>query len=91
MIFMVLVGGIGRFEGPILGAVIFFLIETWWGTSGVWYLVILGSIALLFSLFLPKGIWGYIEDRFRILLLPIGYTIRGATGAGPPAHSTELH
>ena len=31
MIFMVLVGGIGRFEGAILGAIIFFLIETWFG------------------------------------------------------------
>ncbi len=31
MIFMVLVGGIGTFEGAILGAVIFFLIETWFG------------------------------------------------------------
>src|SRR5215475_43781 len=76
MIFMVLVGGIGRFEGPILGAVIFFLIELWLGTSGVWYLIVLGVIALLFSLLLPKGIWGYIEDRFHVLLLPVGYRVR---------------
>lgn len=27
MIFMVLVGGLGTFEGPLLGAVIFFAIE----------------------------------------------------------------
>jgi hypothetical protein len=55
---MVLVGGIGRFEGPILGAIIFFLIENWLGSAGVWYLIVLGLTALLFSLFLPKGIWG---------------------------------
>src|ERR1700722_11423324 len=55
MIFMVLVGGIGRFEGPILGAVIFFLIELWFGTAGVWYLIVLGLTALLFSLILPVG------------------------------------
>jgi branched-chain amino acid transport system permease protein len=76
MIFMVLVGGIGRFEGPILGAIIFFLIELWFGTAGVWYLIVLGLIALLFSLFLPGGIWGYIEDRFHVLLLPVGYRVR---------------
>jgi branched-chain amino acid transport system permease protein len=76
MIFMVLVGGIGRFEGPILGAIIFFLIETWFSTAGVWYLIVLGFTALLFSLFLPKGIWGYIEDRFHVLLLPVGYRLR---------------
>ena len=40
MIFMVLVGGIGRFEGPILGAIIFFLIETWFSAAGVWYLIV---------------------------------------------------
>lgn len=76
MIFMVLVGGIGRFEGPVLGAIIFFLIETWLGTAGVWYLIVLGLTALLFSLFLPKGIWGYVEDRLDISLLPVGYRLQ---------------
>ena len=64
MIFMVLVGGIGRFEGPILGAIIFFLIELWFGTAGVWYLIVLGLTALLFSLFLPGGIWGLCRGSF---------------------------
>jgi branched-chain amino acid transport system permease protein len=76
MIFMVLVGGIGRFEGPILGAIIFFFIELWFGSAGVWYLIVLGLTALVFSLFLPKGIWGYVEDRFHVLLLPVGYRVR---------------
>ena len=88
MIFMVLVGGIGRFEGPILGAIIFFLIETWLGASGVWYLIVLGFTALLFSLFLPKGIWGYIEDRFHVLLLPVGYRVQ-TLGAGPIPKPSE--
>jgi branched-chain amino acid transport system permease protein len=75
MIFMVLVGGIGRFEGAILGAVIFFVIETWFGSLGVWYLIGLGLIALLFSLFLPSGMWGEIESRFGISLMPVGYRL----------------
>ncbi|MFV2002547.1 MAG: branched-chain amino acid ABC transporter permease [Paracoccaceae bacterium] len=75
MIFMVLVGGIGRFEGTILGAVIFFLMETWFGASGVWYLIGLGGAALLFSLYLPRGIWGLIEDRIKLQLLPVGYRL----------------
>ena len=81
MLFMVLVGGIGRFEGPIIGAVIFFLIETWFGATGVWYLIGLGLTALLFSLFLPRGLWGTIEDRFQIRLLPVGYRLNIATAA----------
>ena len=75
MIFMVLVGGIGKFEGAIIGAVLFFLVETWFGAWGVWYLIGLGLAAVVFSLFFPKGIWGAIENRFGISLLPIGYLL----------------
>ncbi|MFM2280451.1 MAG: hypothetical protein RLZZ444_2682 [Pseudomonadota bacterium] len=76
MIFMVLVGGIGTFEGAILGAIIFFAIETWFGALGVWYLIGLGLIALLFALFLPKGLWGEIERRFGLSLMPVGYRLK---------------
>lgn len=75
MIFMVLVGGIGRFEGAILGAIVFFLIETWFGAMGVWYLIGLGATALVFSLLLPRGLWGAIERRFDLSLLPVGYRL----------------
>ena len=75
MIFMVLVGGLGTFEGAILGAVIFAVIEAWFGGMGVWYLVGLGATALVFSLFLPKGLWGWIEERFGLRLLPVGYEV----------------
>ena len=75
MIFMVLVGGIGTFEGAILGAVLFFLIETWFGSAGVWYLIGLGGTALVFALMLPKGIWGAIEKRSGLRLLPVGYRL----------------
>ncbi|WP_232375712.1 branched-chain amino acid ABC transporter permease [Mesorhizobium comanense] len=85
MIFMVLVGGIGTFEGAILGAVVFFLIETWFGGTGVWYLVGLGAAAVLFSLFLPRGLWGTIEERFGLRLLPVGYRVRLAEDAADPA------
>lgn len=76
MIFMVLVGGLGTFEGPIIGAVIFFLIEYLFGETGVWYLVGLGGAAIVFALFLPRGLWGTVEDRFGIRLLPVGYRLR---------------
>jgi branched-chain amino acid transport system permease protein len=76
MIFMVLVGGIGKFEGAIIGAVLFFVVETWFGAAGVWYLIGLGLAAVIFSLYFPKGIWGAIEQRFGIALLPIGYRLK---------------
>ena len=85
MIFMALVGGLGTFEGPILGAVLFFAIELFFGASGIWYLVGLGAAALIFALFLPRGIWGTVEDRFGLRLLPLGYTVRIPAAAEPAA------
>jgi branched-chain amino acid transport system permease protein len=92
MIFMVLVGGLGTFEGPILGAIIFFLIEYLFGASGVWYLVGLGAAAIVFALFLPRGLWGTIEDRFEIRLLPVGYRLRilGFGESGPAGSGAAL-
>jgi branched-chain amino acid transport system permease protein len=79
---MALVGGLGTFEGAILGAVIFFAIETWFGDMGVWYLVGLGATALIFALLFPRGIWGWIEDRTSLRLLPVGYRLRFASPDG---------
>jgi len=87
MIFMALVGGLGAFEGAILGAVVFFLIEAWFGAAGVWYLVGLGATALVFALAFPRGLWGWVEERTALRLLPIGYRLLGADAreaARPP-------
>jgi branched-chain amino acid transport system permease protein len=75
MIFMVLVGGIGTYEGPILGAILFFAVETLFGGQGVTYLIGLGLVAVLFALLLPRGIWGAVENKFGIRLLPVGYRV----------------
>lgn len=76
MIFMVLVGGLGTFEGPIIGAVVLYLLQTYVSISGVWYFVMLGGIAIGFALLLPRGIWGTIQERFNVQLLPVGYRLR---------------
>jgi branched-chain amino acid transport system permease protein len=75
MLFMVLVGGIGTYEGPIVGAVLFFTIETMFGAAGVAYLIGLGVVAVLFALLLPKGLWGEIEQRTGLQLLPVGWRL----------------
>jgi branched-chain amino acid transport system permease protein len=75
MIFMVLVGGLGTFEGPLLGAVLLFAIQTTFTQGGPWYLVGLGATAALFALLLPRGLWGTIEERLGLQLLPVGYRV----------------
>jgi branched-chain amino acid transport system permease protein len=76
MIFMVIVGGLGTFEGPIIGAIVLFVIQNEFGDNGVWYLVGLGGAAMLFALLLPKGIWGTLEERFSFQVMPVGYRLR---------------
>ena len=89
MIFMVLVGGIGTYEGPILGAILFFTLETLFGAMGVAYLIGLGAVALLFALLLPRGIWGAVERRLGVQLLPVGYRLDAGTGNGRPAGTAD--
>src|ERR1700730_7210083 len=79
MIFMVLIGGLGTFEGPILGAILLFALQTVFTQGGPWYLVGLGATAALFALALPRGIWGTIEERLGVQLLPVGYRVVTST------------
>jgi branched-chain amino acid transport system permease protein len=72
MIFMVLIGGIGTIEGPIIGAFIYFVMDLYFSQVGLWYLVVLGLLAIIVTLFLPKGIWGEISERLGITLFPLG-------------------
>ncbi|MCL9763009.1 branched-chain amino acid ABC transporter permease [Frankia sp. AiPa1] len=74
MIFMVLVGGLGTFEGPILGAIIFFVAQQQFADQGAWYLIGLGAVAVLFALFLPRGLWTVVSDRLPVQL-PLGYRL----------------
>jgi branched-chain amino acid transport system permease protein len=75
MIFMVLVGGIGSFEGPIIGAIIFFVLQQSLASYGAWYLVILGGFAIIVTLWLPRGIWGAIDPHHRRSLVPLRHRI----------------
>ncbi len=76
MLFMTIVGGLGTFEGPVIGAVVFFAAETWFGSTGVAYLIGLGLLAIGFALLFPRGIWGALEARLTTRLIPIGYHVR---------------
>jgi branched-chain amino acid transport system permease protein len=88
MIFMVLVGGLGTFEGPIIGAVVLYLIQQWFGNDGVWYLVGLGGAAMAFALLLPRGVWGTLEERTGLRFMPVGYRVGPAASTHPAEEGT---
>ncbi len=75
MIFMVIIGGLGTIEGPIVGAIVFFALQQWLSELGTWYLVIIGVLAIVITLFLPRGIWGLISGNGKIRLFPVGYRV----------------
>lgn len=59
-IFIVMVGGIGSIEGVLIGALIYFFADRWFGDYGAAYLVVLGLLTLFMALFARGGIWGMI-------------------------------
>jgi branched-chain amino acid transport system permease protein len=76
LIFMVLVGGIGTLEGPIVGAIVFTVLEQAFGGEGTWYLVALGLVAIAFTLFVPRGLWGELAGKRGFSALPLRYHLR---------------
>jgi branched-chain amino acid transport system permease protein len=71
VIFITVIGGIGRIEGPIIGTVVFFLLRQTLADLGAIYLMILGLVAIAVMLKAPKGIWGLIADRFGWQVFPL--------------------
>ena len=77
VIFIVVIGGIGTVEGPIVGVVVFFLLQNLLADYGSWYLLILGLIGILIMLFAPRGLWGLFTDRTGIQLFPVRRILAG--------------
>jgi branched-chain amino acid transport system permease protein len=75
VIFIVVIGGIGTIEGPIIGTIAYFLLREFLADLGSIYLLILGGLAIIVMLVAPKGIWGYVSARWGISLFPIGYRV----------------
>ena len=81
VIFITVIGGIGRVEGPIIGTIVFFLLRQTLADLGSLYLLMLGAVAIAVMLFAPKGIWGLLADRFGWQLLPLERRLRFAPDA----------
>lgn len=76
MVFMVIIGGIGTIEGPVVGAIAYFLLDKYFAQSGVWYLIVVGAAAIVVSLYLPRGLWGTLAHRTGFAVFPVRHTVR---------------
>jgi branched-chain amino acid transport system permease protein len=72
MIFIVVIGGIGTIEGPIVGTLLFFALQEWLSDLGTTYLIILGVLAIVVTIKMPNGLWGWFTERTGVSLFPVG-------------------
>jgi branched-chain amino acid transport system permease protein len=81
-IFIVVIGGLGSLEGPLIGAVVFFVLREALADYGSWYMILLGTLAVGVMLAYPSGLWGLVADRWDIRFFPVQRRIRPDPGFG---------
>lgn len=98
MIFIVVIGGLGYLEGALVGTIVYFALQQLLSSYGVWYLVLLGLLAMATAIWMPRGLYGLVIDRIGLRLFPVGYHVTGlvdghgldpreARAAGPTTRS----
>jgi branched-chain amino acid transport system permease protein len=70
-LFIVVIGGFGTIEGPIIGAVIYFTLLQSLSQYGTLYMLLLGIVAVIMVTVAPKGIWGFVISKWNIHLFPV--------------------
>ncbi|UDY23407.1 branched-chain amino acid ABC transporter permease [Nocardioides sp. Kera G14] len=75
MIFIVIIGGIGTIEGPVVGAVVYWVLQNQLADLGTWYMVVLGVVAIVIVLLAPQGLWGLVT-RGKLQVFPVHYRVR---------------
>jgi ABC-type branched-subunit amino acid transport system permease subunit len=84
MAFATIIGGLGTIEGPIIGTVVYMVLQQTLASYNAWYLIILGLVAIVVALFARRGLWGLADEHLHVRLFPVGYWLRtgDATGQG---------
>jgi branched-chain amino acid transport system permease protein len=83
MIFAVLIGGLGTIEGPVIGSVVFIVLQQSLSQYNAWYLIILGGIAMVMAIWARRGLWGLVSARVPVHFFPVGYYVH-MDEDGPP-------
>jgi branched-chain amino acid transport system permease protein len=83
IIFIVVIGGIGTIEGPIIGTMLYFLLRELLADYGSWYLIGLGLIAVVVMVKWPRGIWGTVQQKLDLRFFPVQRRVKLATVAKP--------
>jgi ABC-type branched-subunit amino acid transport system ATPase component/ABC-type branched-subunit amino acid transport system permease subunit len=86
---VIVLGGSGRLFGPVIGALVFFLVPELLTSLQSWRLLIYGIALLLLMLYAPHGLTGAFESGWRLLRARLGLSNLRPTpvvrDAGPAA------
>ncbi len=73
IIFIVVIGGIGSLEGPIIGTIAFVLLRENLSGYGAWYQIILGAVSIAVILIEPRGLWGLWRRFSPLEAIPVSH------------------
>jgi branched-chain amino acid transport system permease protein len=83
MLLTVVVGGAGRFFGPVVGTVLVVLLPEWLRFAQNWYLAIFGFAVVVLMVFLPGGLLS-LPERIKVMRARRTAAQRLATGEVGP-------
>lgn len=66
VVMICLLGGMGTFFGPFVGAALFFLIQDLFSAWTEHWQLYVGAVFVIFVLFFPKGVWGTVLEKFDV-------------------------
>jgi branched-chain amino acid transport system permease protein len=86
IIFIVVIGGLGTLEGPIVGTVVFVLLRERLADYGSWYMILLGVLAVVAMMRYPQGLWGLVLERWNVRFFPVQREVHGGPGVSVHRH-----
>lgn len=71
-----MIGGLGTLERPLAGTAVFFLLRELLADYGAWYMILLGTLAVLVMMRYPQGLWGLVAERWDLRFFPVQRRVR---------------
>jgi branched-chain amino acid transport system permease protein len=82
LVFITVIGGVGTIEGPVIGTIIYFVLREMTSKYGEWYFIVLGLMAIVVTVWSPRGIYGFIIKKTNFMIFPLQRKLRLSETAG---------
>jgi branched-chain amino acid transport system permease protein len=89
LVIMVLLGGIGKFPGPAIGAFIVIFVSDWLRAFENYRLLIFGALVVILVMLAPRGLMGALDSVQVFVRHARGRTAAAAGGATPGTETSE--